>query len=278
MSTLDSTEKLDIVFKKSVFNTTSVDTDKKYFEERLDTNKLKTIFPEQIWSNGIPGTAPGLQYTEAEADGVTNPIPGIDSPTDYSYIKKYIKITTEHLLGSNGKAYFLSSLVNSIPFIHDVNGSYIGTLYRNDGTTEIEFGEGNWLIDNSSGIITFHDYDTVSGYVDKDNPPIITFWRYEGDTGLIPGVSGPTTTVTTFNGGNTTGSGDDLQSLIVDDRFVGSFLTTKFSRALQFGGNYEGSWRLLVRGGGASTPEESSLLLQKRTSTLDVWETKHLFK
>jgi hypothetical protein len=281
MSSFESDNKLDILFKKNVFNTTSVDITKKYYEERLDTNKRNFIVPEQIWSNGVPDTAPNLQYTEEEAEGITNPIPGVSSPSDYTHIKKYIKITLEHLFGSNGKAYYSSSLINSIPFIHDVNGSYIGTLYRNDGITEIPFGDsgGNWIIDNTSGILTFHNYDTVSGYVDSENPPIITFWKYDGDTGLNIGVSNNIeTNVPILNGGNSTGDGDNIQSVIIDDRAVGSFLTTAFSRALQFGGNNEGSWRVLVRGGGAGTPNESTLLLQKRTSTPDVWETKHMFK
>lgn len=279
MSSWNINEKVDILFKKTNFNTTSLNIDKEYYEERIDLNRRRVILPEQIWSNGIPGTAPTLEYTEELALGITNPIPGESSPVDYSYIKKYIKIDTEHVYGSNNTSYYSSSLINTIDFLHDPSGSYMGKLYRNDGVTEIPFGTegGNWILDYSSGIITFHDYDKVSGFVDENNPPKITFWKYEGNYGLDPGVTSPTTAITTFNGGNSSGSGDDIHSIIVDDRFVGNFLTSNYSRSIQLGGDYEGSWRIVVRGGGSGTPSNSSLELQKRSATPNVWTTIHSF-
>ena len=44
-------------------------------------------------------------------------------------------------------------------------------------------GNGNWLLDCDSGILTFYDNVDSNAYtvVDEDqNPPRISFWRYEG--------------------------------------------------------------------------------------------------
>jgi hypothetical protein len=61
------------------------------------------------------------------------------------------------------------------PVIKDVNG------------ISFDFGDsnyGSWLLDADSGVLTFYDRINLAQYaVDADNPPRITFWRYEGLTG-----------------------------------------------------------------------------------------------
>ena len=276
----DKNQQIDITFKKFIFNTTSLDTANEHFEERMDLNQRPIILPTQIWSDGIPDTAPEFQWEDSEIGTFGNPIPGITTPSDYSYIKRYVKIETEVVIGSDSQSYYSDSLVNCIPFFHDPStGTYLGTLYRNDGTTEIPYGPsgGNWIIDYSSGIITFHDYNTVSSYVDSDNPPVITFIKYDGTTGLVPGVtSAPVTDVPVYNGGASSGSADDLSSIIIDDRDLSSLSSSDFSRAIQIGGNNEGSWRLTVLG--STLASDTQLALQKRTSTADTWQTIHLFQ
>jgi hypothetical protein len=54
-------------------------------------------------------------------------------------------------------------------------------LKASDGTN-LNFGAspaGNWIFDTDSGIVTFYDNPTVA-QVNGDNPPRISFWRYEG--------------------------------------------------------------------------------------------------
>jgi len=268
-------EKLDILFKSSL-NLSSSGIDKEYYQEDFINQKRNFVLPSQIWADDIPGTAPTMQYTDSQAElGSTNPIPGVTTPVDYSYIKRYLKMEMTNV-GYAENSFILSELKNSIPFTHDSGGTYIGTLYRNDGTTEVPFGPsgGSWYIDHNTGILTFHDFDTVSSYINTNNPPKITFYRYEGTFGLTQGITqAPATTLGVFNGGDTSGTADTLSSILIDDRDLGTFSTTQYSMSLNFGGFSNGSWRILVRGGGNGNPELSKLEFQKRISSN--WVTRH---
>lgn len=67
-----------------------------------------------------------------------------------------------------------------IPFDYG-NGGYSYRLYRSDGSP-IHFGEGNWLLDTYSGVLTF--YGNLPAGVTDATPPNITFYRYVGKIGL----------------------------------------------------------------------------------------------
>lgn len=268
-------EKIDILFKSS-YSLSSTGTDKEYYQEDFTNSKKKFILPSQIWSDDIPDTAPAMQYTDAAAiTGGTNPIPGVTNPVDYSHVKRYLTKEMKNV-GYAENAFILSELKNSIPFTHDSGGTYKGILYRNDGVTEIPFGYsgGSWFIDHSTGILTFHDFDQVSGYVNTANPPKITFFRYEGTYGLTQGITqAPSIIPEIFNGGDSSGTADTLSSIILDDRNLGTFSTTQYSRSFNIGGYFDGSWRILVRGGGNGVPENTALTFQKRIG--GSWITKN---
>ena len=271
-------EKIDILFKSS-YDLSSTGIDKEYYQEDFVNAERKFILPSQIWSDDIPSSAPVMQYTDAQAViGSTNPIPGVTTPIDYSYIKRYLKLEMKNV-GYAENSFILSELKNSIPFTHDSGGTYKGELYRNDGTTKVPFGPagGNWFVDHNTGILTFHDFDTVSSYINAANPPVITFYRYEGTFGLTQGVTNAPITITNiFNGGDTSGVADTLSAVIVDSRDFGTFATNQYSMSFNIGGYTDGSWRVAVRGGGNGNPENTSLVFQKRISSS--WETIHELK
>lgn len=270
-------EKIDILFKSS-YDLSSTGIDKEYYQEDFTNAKRKFILPSQIWADDIPANAPAMQYTDAQAIlGSTNPIPGVTTPIDYSYIKRYLTMEMKNV-GYAENAFILSELKDSIPFTQDSGGSYIGELYRNDGTTKIPFGPsgGNWKIDHNTGILTFFDFATVSSYVNAANPPKITFYRYEGTTGLIAGITqAPNLITNIFDGGDTSGVADTLSAVIVDSRDLGGFASNQYSMTFNIGGYFNGSWRIGVRGGGGN-PDNTSLVFQKRKS--GTWETIHELK
>ena len=61
------------------------------------------------------------------------------------------------------------------------NGGYAFKIFRSDGE-QIYFGEGNWLVDVFSGVLTF--YGTCPSGVSDSSPPFISFYRYIGKIGL----------------------------------------------------------------------------------------------
>lgn len=67
-----------------------------------------------------------------------------------------------------------------IPFDYG-RGGYAYKIYRNNGSP-VYFGEGNWLMDVYSGVLTF--YGTCPNGVSDSLPPSISFYRYIGKKGL----------------------------------------------------------------------------------------------
>jgi hypothetical protein len=71
-------------------------------------------------------------------------------------------------------------LSNAIPFDFG-NGGYNYQLFSSSGT-QVKFGEGNWLVNAFSGVVTF--YGTLPNGVSAVAPPCISFYRYVGNIGL----------------------------------------------------------------------------------------------
>jgi hypothetical protein len=209
------------LFKKSNgFGETLVSRD--FFEEPKTGKDI--IFSDQIWSqsNLIPLTAPSL--SNGASQGV---------------VQYFEKLTLTHVSGSLGKSFYSSNLVDTIAFNFDSNGgSYNYQLYKNDGVTSIAFGDGDWLVDTSAGLVTF--YGTLPSGVSDVLPPKISFYKYIGEklsnltsVGTILGV----TAGSGLSGGGTSGyitldvnlgtnsgltfSGDDI---ILDTNIAGNGL------------------------------------------------------
>jgi hypothetical protein len=168
---------------------------------------------------------------------------------------------------------------DAVPFNYDANGSYLYKLYKSvtDKSAvgaEIPFGSGDWLVDTDAGVVTFYSIGSVTG-ISSTTPPLIDFYRYVGEKGgTAAGDASLEVTTTantylqpqTFDGGSGT-SGDNLHSIIIDDRNLATITGDCYS--LQIGGNYDGSWRILINSAGTTA---TTFKIQARESS--VWNTK----
>ena len=171
-------------------------------ENNVLTTKTK-IFPQRdINRDNIPNQVP-LELLNANIDDDNNDIVGslIGKTSNDKSIKKYVKIklnyvpNTEILDENNnviGITFFSEKMINSIPYNFDFEGSYIYELYRPDGNMLINILEGNWYIDNETGLLVFNSNMNINiekdniNYIDKNNCPLITFYSYNGGLGLYP--------------------------------------------------------------------------------------------
>lgn len=155
------------------------------------------VLPDQIWAqaDSIPSTAPVL------ADQAT-----------LGVVKYWEKLQLSGIAGTDD-AFYSANLKNAIPFNYGDGSSYFYSLYASDSTTPIYFGDGDWIVDVESGVLTF--YSTPSVTVDYSNPPYITFYQYVGTTGLLSGgtsssganltVKDPVNVASTTSDGNISG-------------------------------------------------------------------------
>lgn len=226
-SSFSTQEKANLLFKKYLGKPSILD-DRPFFQEP-NRGSVGASFPAvlsgQIWSQDIPSVAPPelASLTGNDNDDNGNKLEGsyAGKTSNDGIIKRYIKVPLVMALGANNRAYEASQTTVSshpngyadgvtpdnfgtgsyskitqdmIPFNFDVLGSYNVQLYKSDGT-EIPFGEtgGEWIPDKESGLITFYEFDNITG-VDANNPPLFSFYRYVGDKGLSSiaggGVSG----------------------------------------------------------------------------------------
>jgi hypothetical protein len=166
---LTTEQKSSRLFKKSVGAGETLITRDFFEEPRLGRD---AILPSQVWSeaNRIPTTAPTL--SNGEISGV---------------VQYFDKLSLTHVSGTDNLAYFHDNLKNTIPFNYS-DGSYNYSLYKSDGTTAISFGQGDWLVDTTAGILTF--YGTLPTNVSETLPPQISFYKYVGLTGITSASSG----------------------------------------------------------------------------------------
>lgn len=189
-------EKVNILFKK-LYNKSSTNTNIPYYQEVYESNF--TIIPDkQILSNKIPDIAPS-ELINATLDDEGNLLEGsvIGKTSDSKIIKRFIKLELEYVNGSaigtnssnySGISFYSEHLKNAISFSTDnITGSYLYNLYRKSGE-EIIFGEGNWLVDNNGGIVTFYSSMnanlSVASHIDINKPISISFYKYVGVMGM----------------------------------------------------------------------------------------------
>ena len=193
---LSTEEKVNILFKK-LYNKSSTNTHIPYYQEVYESNF--TIIPDkQILSNKIPEIAPS-ELINATLDDEGNILEGsiIGKTSNNNIIKRFIKLELEYVNGSaigtnssnySGISFYSEHLKNAISFSTDnVSGSYLYNLYRKSGE-EIIFGEGNWLVDNNGGIVTFYSSMNtnlpLSSHIDINKPISISFYKYVGVMGM----------------------------------------------------------------------------------------------
>ena len=186
MSFTDS-EKIGYLFKKAVGKPSTNPTLSFYEEQAIFARP--NILTKQIFSKELKDTIPDLTVVATgtltgsdDAYNYTSQFETLEKgdTSSWSHIKKYTKLQLNKVASGNDVAFKHALLVDSIPSDYDPLGSYGVLLYKNNGTTAIPF-DGTWVLDNETGVVTF--FVAVSG-VDEDNPPVITFYRYEGAKGL----------------------------------------------------------------------------------------------
>lgn len=157
------------LFKKSLGAAETL-VNKNFFEEPK-LGKM-AIMPSQIWAEAdlIPTTAPVL--SDGESSGVVK-----------YYDKLSLTFITGSVSGTSDVSYYHDNLKDAIPFNWGDSVSYFYKLYKSDGTTQIAFGVGDWLVDGDAGVLTF--YGTLPAGVSSSNPPKISFYQYIGKKGLI---------------------------------------------------------------------------------------------
>ena len=189
-------EKINILFKK-LYNKSSTNKNIPYYQEIFESRK--TIIPEkQILSNKIPEIAPiELQLATLDDNGNTLDGSNIGKTSNDKIIKRFIKLELEYVSGSaigtnslnySGISFYSENLKNAISFSTDnVTGSYLYNLYRKSGE-EIIFGEGNWIVDNNAGVVTFYSSMNtnlgVESHIDINKPILISFYKYVGVMGM----------------------------------------------------------------------------------------------
>ena len=198
MANFTNDEKTNLLFKK-LMNMPSAKIDQPFYQEPY-INARSNINTDQIWSYSslIPDIAPDALRNQ-KVDGI-----GTLSDNDYNnarndtngitvgYLTRYIELRLEEVDGSNGVAYTHEKLKRVIPFNKDQNGSYLYKIYYDGGgfntatsnaDKELNFGQGEWVLDPDSGVLTFYQYSDVSGgeyNISKGNPPKISFFVYNG--------------------------------------------------------------------------------------------------
>lgn len=130
---------------------------KDFFEESLKGRIL--VLNNQLWSasDQIPATAPVL------ADGAA------------SGVVRYYQARTMNAVAGVSNSFYLEDLKDSIPFNFG-DGSYNYVITSSTGTA-IPFGQGDWLVNNTTGTLTFY------GSVPANMPPKISFYKYIGAKG-----------------------------------------------------------------------------------------------
>ena len=205
MSSMSDTKKVDFLFKKILNRPTTLPGSPYYQEPTLINNitingKQSVFSNKQYYRDKIPNVAPvELVNVLLDDDGNTMEGSSVGKLSNNTIIRKFVKLELTYVIGSKvvdnsnnilSIAFFSNNLVDSIPFNYDPLGSYLYEIYRNNGTTLINYDEGDWVLDNDTGILTFYskiNEDVSSNnYVTELLPPKISFYKYVGVIGMEP--------------------------------------------------------------------------------------------
>lgn len=300
-----STEKTSLLFKKLMGAPATLMT-RQFFEEPSRPARPAILASKQIWAEDLPSSAPSDLHS-VSVDDNGNSIIGSHvgkTSSQYPQIRKYVKIPLTMIAGSNHMSYesfdvtqshpkgyddgdysqsqgtasnfgtlgsYGRVLQDTIPFNYASDGSYLITLYRFDGQTEINMGHagGDWMLDNESGVITFYGWRSELNVKDI-TPPCITFYRYVGSKGVGSGGGGNNTVFASGDDDNGIHQ-DSLKSIQIDDANIASINVNNLSHCLQFGSTADGAWRLAAIGGGGDATK-TRFVIQVRQN--GVWGSK----
>lgn len=299
MSGFVADEKIALLFKKnqslpSTEDAYGVPTDTGLEPQRYAARPF--ILPSQIWGDQVPPFPPADLSADPDLlmDDMGNRLEGSPigrASQQYPYMRRFYRLPMQQVFQGTTNYHSWTVmygndvlLQRSIPVGFDPTYMYrleykVGTRYF-----DIVYGAsgGQWYVDPDTGILTFYDFPQVQNKINSSSVPYISFYRYEGRTGFpfngagvdangtgTTGIQGPVV----FNGGNKTPTydGDELAAVQVDDRNPTYMPMNSFLQGFQMGGDYDGSWRIVVRGG-AGRDESTTLEIQNRRR--GVWRTQ----
>ena len=192
MATFTTDEKVQLLLKSSLGKPTT-GLDLEFYSEPSVANSRPGVLTSQIYADEIPSTRPADGWNTGVADTtLASYISGMsdgDTLNHGTYNIQYVhKATLSIITPGNHISYRAMSgetnlLQFSVPFNLDETGGYGMQLYRSTGSPIFD-GEGDWLVDNNTGVLTFFEYSTVQSYVSDSLRPKLSFFRYTGSFGL----------------------------------------------------------------------------------------------
>lgn len=254
------------------------------------------ILPSQIWGDQVPRQPPPDLDGDPDmlTDDMGNRLEGSPigrASQHYPYMRRFYRLPMQQVFQGTTNYHSWTVmygndvlLQRSIPVGFDQ--AYMYRLEYKSGTRyfDIVYGAsgGQWYVDPDTGILTFYDFPQVQNKVSVTSPPYISFYRYEGRTGFpfngasvdeqgtgTTGIQGPVI----FNGGDKQPhfDGDGLAAVKIDDRNPTYMPMDSFLQGLQIGGDYDGSWRIVVRGGGG---RDDSTTFEVQNRRRGVWRSQ----
>ena len=153
---LTSAQLISRLFKRAL-GKSETNSGKTFFEESINTYNYTPTTSIWVDYNNIPNTAPVLA-----SYGISGVVQYVSGLTLNSVVG-----TTNSFYDSGG------TLKDIIPFNFGDGVSYNYAIKDSTGSP-IVFGQGDWLLDTESGVLTFY------GTVPSNMPPKISFYKYVG--------------------------------------------------------------------------------------------------
>ena len=190
---VNPTEKLNYLFKKSF----GIANTKSYFNYDLDSPDFKSsifLTINSTYSQYIPTTGEELEPLIKVNSWINPDWPGLLNSGEkyisskYPYMALYSNVLLKDCVGYCNSFSLGNGLEGHPVFTNQAIPYYYGDGYTfnhkvfSSNNTQLAFGpiySGSWLLDTDSGVLTFYDAVIVET-VNVNNPPRLTFWRYEG--------------------------------------------------------------------------------------------------
>ena len=177
---------VDYLFKKALgFPETSIlsipATEQAYFSKQ-------SVFTFQQLAQEFPKTPPSDFVLTTKPGDVT--VSNVYKSISYPYIYKYENLTLQSAVVGSSNSFYSPYLKNLLsPSLTD-SGTYNYVINTNDMTNIITANItyiATHVVDADSGVLYFFTYPSYSGTaaVTKDQPPKITFYRYQGLIGNV---------------------------------------------------------------------------------------------
>lgn len=150
------------------------DQGKPFFEEDPSIDAFLHLLPDQLWAQAdrIPEASPWGTPNDTTMSTYDGNISGI--------VQYHHNLQLLHKSTMGAKTFFHPDLKDSIPFNFG-DGTYNYYLRTQSGD-QVAFGQGDWIVDNDQGKITF--YGSLPSGVSSSTPPQISFYRYVGTKGF----------------------------------------------------------------------------------------------